>query len=906
MTPERWQQIEALFYRALEAPAAEREQFVEREGGDDSGLIAEVRSLLGAEKGAATAIESRVRNAVVTVVEDGEARQRRIGPYRLVERLGRGGMGSVFLAVRDDSEFQKQVAIKLVRPGADNTVVLARFRRERQILAQLEHPNIARLLDGGTSEDGHPYIVMEFVDGLRINEYCAKHQLGLRQRLELFLQVCSAVEYAHANFVIHRDIKPGNILVDGAGTPRLLDFGISKVVLPTAVPEDPNTALTQGLQLCTPDYASPEQVRSEAVGPASDVFSLGVVLYELVTGQLPHKIEEYTPRGMEEAICERPAPAPSTVAPVGDDLDTIVLRALEKDAVRRYPTVSRLADDIRLYLARQPIWARPRTPGYVASLFVRRHPVPVAAGLALFVALTLAVVVIARQSAEARQNEREVRRLANLLVTEVHDAIRDLPGAAKARQRLLETSITYLDQVAKRASGDVDVQRELALAWQRTAELQGYVLGTNLGQSRQALESYRKALAHLDASLSMRRDQPKAQLDRIALLRHVGDVLSYNNSAREAMEAFGRAFALAEQWRAGHALDFEWRRELGELAIAAARVSRLLNDNPASLEYASEAVSLYREMVKERAGDGEIERSLANALSAYGMSKARLGKNAEAAASFKEAVGILEAWAAREPGNRANTRNLMLAYSHVGDLAAEEKRDDEARAAFGRMASIAEALHTADGADHRAVSDYGIALMRLGQVTEGPRKLEVFERSKGALEAALRTNPKNMQALTNLSNVELRMGDAQEARGDMAGARRHWRAAVETADRVLELDAWQASPQRLLLRAAKKLAEDAAARKHRGDALEAMQRPLQIAQVALRPDAPPKTAGRLTIVPQVYGALRDIHLRLGERDEALRWQERTETAWRDVAKLPGFTEQNRQEMQKSIAAFPGK
>ncbi|MDX2151953.1 MAG: protein kinase [Bryobacteraceae bacterium] len=905
MSPERWQQIESLFYRALEVPRQEVDEFLIRESGDDSGLLAEVRSLLSAEEGASKVIESRVRDAVLRVGDESASTSRRVGPYRLVERLGRGGMGSVYLATRDDEEFQKQVAIKLVRPGADNAVVLARFRRERQILARLEHPNIARLLDGGTTAEGLPYIVMEFVDGLRINEYCHRERLPLRRRLELFLQVCSAVEYAHAHFIVHRDIKPGNILVDKGGVPRLLDFGISKVLAPTAA-DDPNTVLTQGFQLCTPDYASPEQVRTEAVGPPSDIFSLGVVLYELVTGQLPHKVEDYTPRGLEQAICLQTPAAPSTVAPVPADVDAIVMRALEKRPQDRYPSVTRLADDIRRYLALQPIWARTHSPNYLLGLFVRRNALAVAAGLALFAALAASVIVISRQWAAARASELQVRRLANSLVTDVYEAIRDLPGAAKARQRLLETSVVYLDQVAQQKSNDPEVQRDLALAWQRTGELQGYVLGSNLGQSQKALESYRRALGHLDQSLRLKPDQPEAQLARIDLLRHVGDILSYNNSSKEAMEAFSRAFRLADEWKAQHPIDSAWRSELGELAIAASRVSRNLNDNPGALKYATEALELYREMAADSGNPRDVRRSLANALSAYGMALARLGQRPAADKSYREAVSILESVNREGRQDMVDQRNLMLAYSHVGDLARDEGRLQEAREAFTRMAALAESLRKADTADQRALADHGIALMRLAQVTEGPRKLEIFGQSKAALEGALRTNPKNMQALTNLSNVEDRMGDARLAAGDVAAARQHWQAAVRAADGVLELDPWQATPQRLLLRAAAKLAGDAAGRKHRGDALAAMQRPLQIAQVALRPDAPPKTAGRLLIVPRVYGVLREVYQRLGERDEASRWHERMSSAWKEVAALPGFTAEDRQEMERAIAAGPAR
>src|SRR5262249_36897464 len=255
-------------------------------------------------------VQGRLKSAMLSFYEaNPSAPFKRVGPYRLVRELGRGGMGTVYLAERDDEQYQTKVAIKRVGPGMDTDFILQRFRQVRQILARLQHPNIARLLEGGATGDGLPYIVMEYIEGSWITDYCNAHTLGIEERLALFLNVCSAVEYAHRQFVVHRDIKPGNILVDESGAPKLLDFGICKLLHAGRV--EAAETIDGGMRMMTPDYASPEQIRGDRITVASDVYSLAAVLYELLTGAKPHRIEKNTPQAIERAICEQDVVRPS-------------------------------------------------------------------------------------------------------------------------------------------------------------------------------------------------------------------------------------------------------------------------------------------------------------------------------------------------------------------------------------------------------------------------------------------------------------------------------------------------------------------------------------------------------------------------------------------------------------------
>src|SRR5882724_11384926 len=311
MTPHRWKRIEALFDGALEREGNARLEWLRAECDGDTGLRREVEKLIGLTGVAATAMQSAVAHSVKAAMP-AEPKRRRIGPYEIISEIGRGGMGVVYLARRDDDVFHKQVAIKVVKRGMDTDHILTRFRHERRILARLDHPYIARILDGGSTDDGLPYLVMGHVQGEWITGYCEKNKLSLRARIDLFRKICTAVEYAHQNLVVHRDLKPSNILVDETGAPKLLDFGIAKLLSET---EDGITSLTvEGAALLTPRYASPEQVLGEPITTASDTYSLGTILYELLTGTGAHRITANTPASLVRAVCQEEIPPPSVAA----------------------------------------------------------------------------------------------------------------------------------------------------------------------------------------------------------------------------------------------------------------------------------------------------------------------------------------------------------------------------------------------------------------------------------------------------------------------------------------------------------------------------------------------------------------------------------------------------------------
>jgi len=427
----RWKRIEEVFHRAEELPEEEREAFLAAACDGDEALRSRVLALLAAEIDAVDSVGGILAGpgAPGDVFEEEEAQPERVGRYKILRTLGRGGLSSVFLAERADGTFRKHVALKLVRRGLDTRDILGRLRQERQILARLDHPNISRLLDGGSSEDGRPYFVMEYIEGVPIDEYCHRQQASLHERLELIRAVCGAVQFAHQNLTIHRDIKPSNILVTEDGTPKLLDFGIAKV-LESDGGQTTWQATRAGIRFMTPAYASPEQIRGEVLSTATDVYSLGVLLFRLLSGAAPYDLDGLPFHRLESLVCEDLPPrlsqrlSPESMLSVGwsgisaarlksrlrGDLDTIVSVALRKEPERRYGSAEQLAEDLRRHLRALPVRAQPDQWTYRAGKFVGRHwRGLVAASLML---LTLAAVVGYFSYQLVEERDRAVRAFA--------------------------------------------------------------------------------------------------------------------------------------------------------------------------------------------------------------------------------------------------------------------------------------------------------------------------------------------------------------------------------------------------------------------------------------------------------------------------------------------------------------
>ncbi len=393
LSPEQWAEVKRLFECAIELAPEERADYLERECPDPD-LRREVASLMDYSAEGLPSADAAIASAAAAAAQEPDPDERligtRLGPYRVEAIAGHGGMGAVYRASRDDAEFRQLVAIKLVRAAAESPSTLRRFRRERQILARLSHPNIARLLDGGSTPEGVPYLVMEFIEGEPITAWCDRQSLDVEHRLRLFLRVCEGVEFAHRDLVVHRDLKPGNILVTKDGTPKLLDFGIAKLLDPDAE----NEAATLTGLVMTPEYASPERVRGEPASTAADVYSLGLILYELLTGKKAQPMSGHTPDAIASMVCQTEPAAPARLRPqLAGDLDHIIRMAIRKEPERRYASAGLLARDIQRHLDGRPVTARPDTLAYRSAKFLRRHRSAAVASAAIAASLAGALAL---------------------------------------------------------------------------------------------------------------------------------------------------------------------------------------------------------------------------------------------------------------------------------------------------------------------------------------------------------------------------------------------------------------------------------------------------------------------------------------------------------------------------------
>lgn len=633
-----------------------------------------------------------------------------VGAYRIVRELGEGGMGTVFLAYRDD-DYRRHVALKIVRRDLAATTVINRFRGERQILAQLEHPNIARLYDGGTTGDGLPYFVMEHVDGLPIDEYCEANGLSIHERLDLFRTVCSAVAHAHRHLVIHRDLKPANLLVTPERVPKLLDFGIAKLV--AADPPGPGAVSATQLRALTPEYAAPEQISGSAVSTATDVYALGVMLYQLLTSRSPYIVASGAWSELERAILEQEPVRPSIAAAdarLRGDLDTIVLKAIEKDPARRYGTVEQFSEDIRRYRASLPVLARPDSAAYRARRFVGRHRFGVAAVVLLVASLAAGVAatgsqarVAQRERAKAERRFGDVRKLANTLLFDVHDSIRDLAGSVPARQLLIAKGLEYLDSLAAEAGDDPVLLRELAVAYQRLGELQGRnAAGGSLGHVRDAVVSYRKSLSLTEAVMATMDGTSADSLQLATIQTRLGEAFEALDR-KQARTYFEAATATLDPVRARSPQDVKVRGLLGNLYFSLAALAADDRDVPRLLDYRRRTADIYEALWKETPNQ-KNRYNHALALKTYAAALQFAGDLPAAELKYRQALAIDEESVRAAPDDAAARLQLSFTYASLGGLEEARSNLDGALELHGRALEMREALLVRDGANDQTVA----------------------------------------------------------------------------------------------------------------------------------------------------------------------------------------------------------
>ncbi|MDI1240520.1 MAG: serine/threonine-protein kinase [bacterium] len=820
-----WSKVKEVLNELLALDPSERASYLDRSGLTPE-IRAEVQSLVELETDSESMFEASAVELSRDFVDSPAALAgSRVGPYQIVSELGYGGMGAVFLAERADGKFEQKAAVKLLKRELNTNALRRHFDREREILASLEHPNIARLLEAGTTDDGIPFIAMEYVDGSPIDEYCARLQLDLNARLQLFRTVCTTVEFAHRNLVVHRDLKPSNIMVTRDGVPKLLDFGISKILTEGYQELDAATITQMGVM--TPSYASPEQLRRESVTTLSDVYSLGVILFELLSGRRPFESEEDDLRAIYSAVLEQEPAAPSSLANTSKradpferpdyrsgeaateklgtdfsrvkrtaqhvfqvspqtlkgDLDNIVLKALRKEPDRRYASAGAFAEDIERHLQGLPVTARPNTLSYRTSKFVGRHKFGVGAGLLLALAIVAGVIATLWQSqvaraerARAEKRFNDVRALASSFLFEFSPLIERLPGSTPARELLVKRALEYLDGLATESSDDPTLLRELASAYEKVGDVQGNPYKPNVGDVAGALASYEKSMQIRESLMAGGSGDAKLEGELAGLYKSIGDVESNAGDYAKAMDWQMRSLSIRERLAAA-----DPSRDARQALAMAQRTVGVTwfydNNNKKAIEYYEQSRDIFAKLVAEFPADDKFASEYAYSFVQIGEAQGWDGEIEAAAVNLQKGLEMTEPIAARNPNDQDFQRDLILCLNKRAENLDDLKKSDEAVALYERSLVIAQKTYAADPESQRAKRDVAMGSKKLAQaLTSAKRPKDALAKFDLALKVfgEIRDNDKNNKSgIYDVANTRF-------ASGELYISLKDWAAALKT------------------------------------------------------------------------------------------------------------------------------
>jgi len=763
MEPARWSRIEQVFNDALQHPLQERTAFVHDACSDDSDLCHEVSLLLECDQKAGSWPDARVSPPgfeVASAFFEG----RRVGAYRIDRQIGEGGMGAVFLASRADDQYEKKVAIKLVRTGMQTAFFAERFRNERQILAALEHPHIARLLDGGVTADALPFLVMEYIEGVPLDAYCDTRDRSITGRLQLFRKICAAVHYAHQHLVIHRDLKPSNILVTEDGEPKLLDFGIAKLI-----DTGTESSSATGFVMATPQYASPELLDGQPVTTATDVYSLGVILYRILTGCSPYG----SLAGLEllSAILKGDIAKPSAVASpakvsVPGDLDSIVLKALRREPARRYASAELLAEDVRRHIESLPVLAGNESFRYSAAKFVRRNRIAVGASMVVAASLLAATAVslhqlnvAAHERRVAEQHLDSLRKLTGSVLFEFHDAIQTLPGATQARKLLTQRALEYLNSLDPATAREPSQRAQLVEAYRKIGDVQGNPTNANLGDTAGALSSYAKALA---IAREMVRSDPGDNGSRRALallLQRIADTRAQTGELRPAVEDSRASLAMFLDL-AARDNSLESHQQAGTAHI---KLADLLGhpafpnvgDHHAAFDHYQQALLIYNRLTP--VDNPVTRRYLGIVHERIGKMLEVQGRKKEALASYQKSFAIREALAVDYPANTNARRDLAIAHEKLGDLLVATGQATRGIERFQQALGIFEALHTLDPSNANATRAVAIEYEKTADTFalagDPARATSFYAKARSVFQGMVSADTMNARARADLNRV---------------------------------------------------------------------------------------------------------------------------------------------------------
>jgi non-specific serine/threonine protein kinase/serine/threonine-protein kinase len=707
-----------------------------------------------------------------------------LGHYRIRSRLGQGGMASVYLGERIDAEYQQRVAIKIANSVTASPEVLERFRLERQLLAVLDHPNIVRLIDGGTTPAGAPYLVMDCVMGRRITDYCRELNVPIRTRVDLIRKICGAIHYAHQRMVIHRDIKPSNILVTQDGEPKLLDFGIAKLMRGPGAEE-----LTRpDARPMTLRYASPEQIRGETLTVASDVYALGTLLFELITGKSPFDSGDATDVTLSWKICNQEPPRLSGAASqtIDFDLEAIVAKALRKEPEHRYSSAGHLAEDLARYLDGLPVTAARGTILYRIGKFARREKAAAIATAAAALMLLGGVAAVMwqagvanRERALAERRFQDVHDLSRDVLFDVHDTIERLPGALPARRLIVEKATQYLDRLNADAMGDRHLTLDLITGYQRVGFMQRSRTLENLGDTDGAIATFQKALK-LSQSLLERFPGDAAVNNAVAEShRGLGDQYFVRGDGKTALSHYRSALPLIE----GRA---EYQRT--EMKLCGVIGAMLLQQGKAAgaAPFLEKALAISEASYKKDPSSPHFQRDRAVSYTQLSHQRSSVGDLDSAVIYLNRAIEVTLESAKTRPGDARLKRDLFVYYSRMGGIWEKKKDPAKALAAYQQAMTLILGVAAADPDNIQAKSDLGSAYLHIGGVQVDTRRpaeaCESYRRGIAVAQVSRAADAKAVEPAALLVDLYLGLGEALDASGRGAETPKWYAKALDLAE----------------------------------------------------------------------------------------------------------------------------
>jgi non-specific serine/threonine protein kinase/serine/threonine-protein kinase len=788
-----WTEVEALFGAALELPAAGRSALLDARCAGRASLRAEVESLLASHDRAGEFLNANAASAMADQRDTPDLAGRMMGAFRLIELIGRGGMGVVYRGERATPEFTQVAAVKIIDAPLQSAEMLRHFKTERQILAGLRHPSIVTLLDGGVSDDGHAFLAMEYVEGVAITSHVADKRLSLEDRLRLLQRVCGAVQYAHQHGVVHRDLKPANILVTPDGVPKVLDFGVAKLLTPG--PASPADTVTSPWRLpLTPNYASPEQLRGLPVTTACDIYALGVLLYELLAGVRPYDTAGLALDDVLRVVTEVDPRRPSAAAADGlpypsrtlrGDLDAIVLKAMSKEPARRYASAHELSEDLGRWLTRQPVVAREPSLGYVISKAAERHRAAFAAAgisiLALLAALGVSLwerhlAVVERNRATARFND--VRQIADAMIFKFDTAVQALPGSTPLRQQIVAEGLGYLEKLMSEPQRDDALNLEIARAYHRIGDVQGNPTVANLGDREAARVSYRKAVALLRplvTSTAVGHDAA-IELGRVDVV--LATVSHFTGDLAETSASLDDATRVADTAARQFPKDDAVRR-LG--ASVAFQTALFATHGPAELDAWQRALAMFRALLDEKPDDPDRQRNVALTEKYIGTYFENQNDYTSALAHHQRAQALDERRLAARPTDRVAQFDAAVDLSNVAYAQWQTGHPHEAAATFQQSLEIRNRLADSDPNDVLARSRVAYVHSRLGELY-----LELHQVDKALDHSREAARLGESMAGIDLQHSEMFAEDL-EALGDAEAAANHRAAACQVYRRTLDV-----------------------------------------------------------------------------------------------------------------------